>query len=493
MKTGLLKRAFSLILSMFVLFSSVGGEVALAANTNTGSVKEETVTNEMTEREQIDEEFEVEKRLRSASAIVAGNTYSTATNVELNKTYTGTYTNNNNEFYKFTLAKPGIVDFSFNNNAGDDWTKLYFVYDSVSDTALYSVDLDENPNFQHKVGLAAGTYYFKVYHSTYIEGAFDFSVNFTPSSTCETETNSTLGTADAISVNTLIYANILYNQYDDDYFKFTIPQAGCVQIELGHDIINGRESDNMFIVDFYNTSSGNEIYDFSSVGGEKLTKSAKLGLPAGTYYFKVDGSKYADAYTVKVNYTQSAYWEKESNATPSLANAINLNTNYYGVISDYDDTDYFKFTTTAAGVVSLGVTHALVSGKETSSCYRLSFYSDATLSDEIYYMYINGAETSVSTPKFGLPKGTYYVKMTEGNYAVPGVPYTLKVNYTKSSQWETESNDTVTLADSIKVNTDYSGTIHDYNDYDYYKFTLSDAGKVQLKFTHPLVSEETHC
>jgi len=495
MKTGLLKRTFSLILSMFVLFSSVGGEVALAANTNTGSAKEETVTNEVTEKEQLDEEFEVEKRLRSAAAIVAGSTYSTATNVELNKTYTSSFTDTGAAFYKFTLTKPGIVDFSFNNNSGKtNYATLYFAYDAVSNTSLYNVNWDSNPNFQKKVGLAAGTYciYIDYFYNDYYEdlgGNYDFCVNFTPNSSCETEANATLGTADVIAVNTSIYANASYsNKDDEDYFKFTIPQAGCVQIELAHNIINGRESDNMFTVDFYNTASGNEIHDFASVGGETLSKSAKLGLPAGTYYFRVYGNRYADDYTVKVNYTKNAYWEKENNATPSLANELKLNANYSGAICESGDTDYFKFTTTEAGAVSLGVTHALVSGLETSSCYRLCFYSDATCSDEIYSMYIDGAETSVSTPKVGLPKGTYYVKMTSGSYAVPGVPYTLKVNYEKSSQWETESNDTVTLADSIKVNTDYNGTIHDYSDYDYYKFTLSDAGKVQLKFTHPLIS-----
>lgn len=53
--------------------------------------------------------------------------------------------------------------------------------------------------------------------------------------------------------------------------------------------------------------------------------------------------------------------------------------------------------------------------------------------------------------------------------------------------YEQEPNDTVSTANSIKVNAKYNGNISKSNDVDYYKFSLSNAGVVKFIFGHDFV------
>lgn len=85
--------------------------------------------------------------------------------------------------------------------------------------------------------------------------------------------------------------------------------------------------------------------------------------------------------------------------------------------------------------------------------------------------------------KVGLPKGTYYVKINTILWT-DYIPYEFKVTFKKSSQYEKEYNNTTNTATAISLNKDYYGTIQNYDDIDFYKFTLKADGKITLSMSN---------
>ena len=88
------------------------------------------------------------------------------------------------------------------------------------------------------------------------------------------------------------------------------------------------------------------------------------------------------------------------------------------------------------------------------------------------------------TATVGLPKGTYYIRISPEDYSWTDVPYRFVVNAKAASNWETERNDLDggNKADTIKINTAYYGSLTTGSDVDDYKLTLSQKGKLQLAF-----------
>ena len=466
-------------------------EIEAAEETEATEVVIEEVTedvidtsNLMSEEERFENIAEIsaldEEMLLNATTITPGTSQSGAKAINLNTTYQAKVNSSGDRhWYKYTLTTAGLVEINSQNLGGG----TYYVYlnqNGNSCESSYTVNGGEHVTGR-KLGLEAGTYYIYVGGFYALSGeTYQLSLNFTPLSTCETESNDTFSSADTIPVNTLITGSS-HSGSEEDYYKFTLNAPGAVDIQLTHDAISGREMYDEYTVYFYNSTNGNDLFYFYSTGGDKTVTSTKIGLPAGDYYVLVDGGYYnTGTYGLKVNYEQSNTWEQEVNSTATLANTISVNQSYAGTVITSSDADYYKFTVDNDGMVSLNVKHDGISGLETSRCYRIYLYSANDLSNAIYYMYSNGGETSKTSPQIGLPKGTYYV-MVDGYYSDYYTPYQLKVNYTKSSYWEKEGNDTFTSATSIKADKTYKGSIRTSNDVDYYKVKVSNDGYINLK------------
>ncbi|EJO5346284.1 cell wall-binding repeat-containing protein [Clostridium botulinum] len=81
-----------------------------------------------------------------------------------------------------------------------------------------------------------------------------------------------------------------------------------------------------------------------------------------------------------------------------------------------------------------------------------------------------------------LPKGKYTVRVH--SFDMNGT-YTIKIKYTKEGEgFEKEYNDTLEDANVIYPNKDIIGSIHSYDDVDYYKFTLDKKGSLKLNLKH---------
>ncbi len=289
----------------------------------------------------------------------------------------------------------------------------------------------------------------------------------------ESEPNDSRANADSISTNTTVYG-VCNTSNDDDYYKFSLSSQGYITITMNHAQLDYGS----WYVHLYDTN-GNKLYSWYFNATYASNSTEKIGLSAGTYYVDIEYNYNVAGvdYNFKVNYTQSNYWESESNDSRTKADNISVNTTYYGVSNTSSDGDYYKFSLSSQGYITITMNHAQL---DYGSWY-VNLYD--TNGDKLYYWYFDAAYASNSTEKIGLPAGTYYVDI-EYNYNVAGVDYNFKVNYTQSNYWESESNDSRTKADNISVNTTYYGVSNTSSDDDYYKFSLSSQGYITITMNH---------
>ena len=84
-----------------------------------------------------------------------------------------------------------------------------------------------------------------------------------------------------------------------------------------------------------------------------------IGLPAGTYYIRVQSrSSYSTVsnckYGICVNYTEADNWEQEFNEDVSTSNQIEVNNTYYGTIRhgyDYENERHMRLISETVEVV----------------------------------------------------------------------------------------------------------------------------------------------
>ena len=130
--------------------------------------------------------------------------------------------------------------------------------------------------------------------------------------------------------------------YQQNYYKFTVYEPGSVEIKFFNPLQSN--SDAYWYVYFYN-SEYTELFNMNIYGNKTSTESLTTGIPAGTYYIRVNSSGWRDVsstdmYTLEVEYTASNMWEKELNEEFTTATDIEVNKDYNG--STRNGYDYEK-------------------------------------------------------------------------------------------------------------------------------------------------------
>ncbi len=291
--------------------------------------------------------------------------------------------------------------------------------------------------------------------------------------------------ADAKSINTnMPYTDNLPTSNTVNYYRFELNQDGYIGIDFEHD--NFTESYTGWRIRLLGEDSS-EFDSFTSRWNQPKASSPNIGLPAGTYYVKVETASWSghhDAdYVLRVNYTASDYWEKEPNDTILSATAIEVNRFYSGSVNHSGDVDFFEFELKDDGYISIGFEHANYT--ESHVGWRIILLDKDSREFDRFTSRWNQPEAS--SPSIGLPAGTYYVKVeAASSVRHHSADYKMKVNYTASDYWEKEPNDTVLTATPIKVNQAYMGSINRSSDKDYYSFEFSSVGEVTIDFEHAI-------
>lgn len=310
----------------------------------------------------------------------------------------------------------------------------------------------------------------------------DFSAEVNEEEVAEAGVNNTVGTATSIRTNVL-YQDNLVNYSDVNWYKFSVPKAGSLSITFKHDYIESGGS--YWKTNIYDSSM--EELSWDSYQGNKMTQTTDpFGIPAGTYYIKVHEGVYYSSltYNIKINYAESATWETEVNDSYSQADGIAVNQTYYGALQTNEDDDWYRFTVPKAGKISFVFGHNYI---ESGGIYwRVNIY-DRSMNELTYYTFRGNTISDVGN-LFGIPAGTYYIKVHGGVY-YSSLPYNMKINYTESTVWETEVNDTYTQANNAKLGQSMNGSLQKNDDDDWYKFTVSKSSYVNFSFSHSCIKD----
>lgn len=488
-------------------------------STGTTEAAETTEATEITEPTEI-EELEEEAEIKSEET-AAGKSYDDAVKLGFDTAITSSGKLREACWYQFTLEKDGMVSFSFEHqklNVSRDqeaWNIEFAAEKPVIDTSLGSLPVSVNDklytlnsraydmiNVSPAVGLPAGTYRIKITPAIEAAGGVPYSLRLSYSDVyCETEDNNTENAADELALDKEI-AGSLYGAEDVDYYKVTVTENGYVNVRLTHDMVSGKEKTNIYHISFYDMSN-NLLYEAYSNGSETELNSIKIGAEKGSYLVKVEATGraaidsaalYTGTYGLKVTATAYSYWEKESNDTISLANAVTPGVTYGGDIRNTGDVDYYTYTSTGKGYLGLDFSHTVISGWETRSVYKITVTRKGA-TGEVYSGYVNGGDTTWKMPNLGLPADTYYIKIEAAatlNSSVNSgsldtcypTDYSITVNWTNTSKWEEEVNDALAAANVLESGKTIGGSIATASDKDYYKVTMKKKGYLQVKLSH---------
>lgn len=403
--------------------------------------------------------------------------------------------------YEFTLTQRGVISYSLSHPASFDlsgWNvHLYYEYfvNGVDGEKAYRLintlqtdsgkELDTSVN----IGVMPGNYRLVV-ASGEIHNASDYelSCTFEARTDYETECNDTPSRYTEIYSGLPIYGTSSYfkDSTDTDCFMFRVDYPSYVNISFEHpkkDLVSVCWK--LILTDI----DGNEIYTKSSLFSQEKIESGNIGLPPGAYFISVVTHVYYDAqYTLTLSKTASEAFESELNDTKAQADKIEFSSPVSGSCSDRSgnvDKDWYTFTLSADSRVNLTLTHTVGDKENTNNVWRISLYNEK--SQLLYSKKIAANVQSVLSPSLGLAKGKYYVLIDNEDMISDNQTYTLQADFTKSSKWETEPNNSASAADKLTDSVAVNGTMveigTDY-DTDYFRITLDKKQDISLALSH---------
>ena len=332
------------------------------------------------------------------------------------------------DYRKITLAKDGRLDWTINSQNGD-WIYAE-LYDNNATTYLGGGYTSTILTFS-KDGLAAGTYYLKIF--SYYDSHFNpyyLKTKFYPT-TSDPEPNGTYATASAITLNDSLKGTVsyYYNGKRDtiDWFKLTTNNDGQLNVTLYS--LNSQ----WVYLTVYDNNGTTVLY-----GPNYTTTSTTFTMNdagKGTYYIRVNA------------------WDVNAHVSYALVNSlVNNNPN------DPEENNYAKNSPKIGGYTTRtgNINYRQNGGaNDAVDWWRLSYYNlgnlditvnkvqhtfDANYPDVLYRLYldttltpldsvqlIGNVNTSYNHVYTGLSAGTYYVRITPLNNTFGG--YTVKANY----------------------------------------------------------------
>ncbi|MGL5693104.1 MAG: hypothetical protein ACRCXA_03445, partial [Peptostreptococcaceae bacterium] len=281
------------------------------------------------------------------------------------------------------------------------------------------------------------------------------------------DTKSSPSQSTNISVNKT-YQGSTNSSNNDSYYKFTTSSDGQIDIKLN------ENQDYKYRVELFDSKLKSHGVWYTDTGSKKM--NVRMGLAKGTYYISIRKDGHYDAntkYTFCVNSTSSNYWEKEFNNDSTTANSIKLGSNYYGMTDKGYGSDYYKFTVSRNGYIDVKVNR--------NQNYKFKFEL-LNSKRESYGTWVTNMGSGSDSTRIGLAKGTYYINISNDDYYSPNTQYSFSVKATSNGYWEQEFNNTSVDANAVSFGYRYYGITDSGNRDDYYKFTVSESGEMDIKF-----------
>ncbi|MEP7264159.1 MAG: PPC domain-containing protein, partial [Bacteroidota bacterium] len=388
----------------------------------------------------------------------------------------------------FSFYSNGDYDITITlRNDNDQYTYIY-LYDTDTATQLGATSGSALNGISFTTtGLAAGTYYIRVYGSSAYTGYVlknSYTANPIPANV---EPNNTAATATPTAYNSIDQGHIGYRHpggtFDNyDFYSFTTPVDGNITLSLTN---NNNAYNYIYLYD----SDGVTQLGSTSGSAQAGISVSTNGLAAGNYYAIVYSTAYS-GYTLTKTLTPTPFTaDTEPNATLATALTMAPNSSLNGHIAhrynggSYDDYDWYKIVTTVDGDISLNLTND-------NNAYNYIYLYDSDAATQLASTSGN-AQAGISVGRAGLAAGTYYAIVYGGGGSFSG--YTLTNTVTAAPyQNDVESNNSFVSASVLNNNASKKGHIgYRFNggaidDYDYWKVTMNatDSMRIDLSFTN---------
>lgn len=285
--------------------------------------------------------------------------------------------------------------------------------------------------------------------------------------------------AKAYTLETKYSGMITENGDEKQYFKFTLPESGKIEITGSAYMYNvelyiyDENADELLKRDLYWNSTS-----------EVISISESAYLTSGSYYFCVGkcGSN-VGAFDFQIRFTAMGESFREGNGGSNNAMAVASNvktdgTSYNAQIAVNDEKDFFKFTLQASGKVNFNATFYKM------ECVYWRLYDEQgveLLSRNPYWN--RTTENIVVNEDLYLTNGTYYIAVNKDSNTYG--KYTFSLPFTSSSEDYAEtnggSNNTVSTASTAVLGNNYRGQIAINDDRDFYKVTLSSSQTITIR------------
>ncbi|MBP3297770.1 MAG: PPC domain-containing protein, partial [Lachnospiraceae bacterium] len=175
--------------------------------------------------------------------------------------------------------------------------------------------------------------------------------------------------------------------------------------------------------------------------------------------------------------------DSDDNDTSQKAQSFTLGSTIKGSIAPLKDVDFYSFTLSESGKVTLDMTSYMKN-------YVLSIYD--TSSNVLWYIDDKAYKEDVGFREdeyyIYLEKGTYYLKVTGqvtidyDGYLSTG-NYFIETSFVSVNANESEPNNSVANANTINLGSTVKGLIAQNDKMDFYAFTLGESGSVKLEMT----------
>ncbi|MBR1662846.1 MAG: hypothetical protein IJ696_00775 [Ruminococcus sp.] len=398
-------------------------------------------------------------------------------------------------YYKFTLSADGYLNISFKKgfeeyDPGKGWT--VYVYDSAQHSIFSEYFYVGDPDTEHltPLGLNAGTYYVKVSGATYTSLMdYEITVDFTPSQQWDNgRADDTFLTANKIVTDETYYGT-LTSTSDTDYFKFTAPDDGYVEINFNSEY-EEYDPGKGYVISLYDEKQKYIYSTYVYVGDEETFKTPRFGVVKNAGYFiKIAEASYLTkkTYNLNVNFIKSDFRESGRGKDFLSADSVGLYDWYYGSTHNASNADYYEFYNNNEGSVPFdfgSVYEEYYAGKG----WIVSFYDEKHkfISSNSYVV----GEKNYNASLVSLPKGKVFIKVSSNTYhSTVDYYFRLGVKSVKNAKVTAVGNKTYTgkaikpspavKVDGVKLEkgTDYTISYSDNKQIGTAKITITGKGR----------------
>lgn len=168
-------------------------------------------------------------------------------------------------------------------------------------------------------------------------------------------------------------------------------------------------------------------------------------------------------------------------ADASNMTTVTPNTAFTGQLEEKSSTNYYSFTVDKSGYFNIEFSIVDITADVEGGWTITLYYTDTGES-----IYSTTVTTNTTLPTFNFKQGTnlyigicqddaYWDDLTDDKFKI-------NIKTVSNAAWEQESNDSALTATEITGNKTYYGNIYTRYDYDYYKYTVTQDGYIDLNF-----------